>query len=125
MGKSELQSRGPILPPFNFNAPDVACYPAEVTGRMLLQSMCERLGWASLARKRILDFGCGVRFARTIFNLDVPVARYFGIDVNAEAISWLKANLPGGPFGFAHIDMRNALYNKGGADADPDLTALL
>ena len=56
-------------PPFNFNHPDVARYPAEVTGYYLIQSMRR----ASFEGKRLLDFGYGVRFSRTIVNLGVDI----------------------------------------------------
>jgi len=106
-------------PPFHFNAPEVACYPPEVTGFHLLESMRRRLGWASLNEKSLLDFGCGVRFARTIHNLGLPLGRYVGIDVHAEAIAWLQDNLKDGRFKFAHVDARNTLYNPEGK-TDPD-----
>lgn len=103
-----------IEPPFEFNAPDIARYPAEVTGFHLLCSMRRRLGWTTLAGKRILDFGCGVRFTRTIYNLDLEVGLYAGVDVNADAIAWLATNADDPRFRFAWLDMRNALYNASG-----------
>jgi SAM-dependent methyltransferase len=108
-----------VDPPFNFNAAEVARYPPEVTGFHLLDSMSRRLGWASLKDKALLDFGCGVRFARTIHNLALPLARYVGVDVNAEAITWLQANLTDGRFRFARLNARNAFYNPEGS-TDPD-----
>jgi SAM-dependent methyltransferase len=113
-----------IEPPFNFNAPEVTRYPPEVTGFNLLESMRRRLGWASLEGKALLDFGCGVRFARTIHNLGLPLASYVGVDVNADAIAWLQSNLTDGRFTFAHLDARNALYNPDG-ETDPDALARL
>ena len=112
---SRLKRTGPILPPFNFNAPEISRFSPEVTGRLLLKSMCERLGWSSLAGKRLLDFGCGVRFAQTIFNLEIDVALYAGVDTNAAPIAWLKENLDDSRFRFGHIDMRHQVYNAEGA----------
>ncbi|WP_457154964.1 hypothetical protein, partial [Mesorhizobium sp. P5_C1] len=60
-----------IDPPFNFNHPDIAKYPPEVTGNHLLKCMATRLGWSGFTHRRLLDVGCGVRFARTIANLDL------------------------------------------------------
>jgi hypothetical protein len=60
-----------VDPPFNFNHPDVAKYPPEVTGHFLLNSLCRRIGWSSLNGRRLLDFGCGVRFPRAIVNLAI------------------------------------------------------
>jgi 2-polyprenyl-3-methyl-5-hydroxy-6-metoxy-1,4-benzoquinol methylase len=76
--------------------------------------MADRLGWASLADRRLLDFGCGVRFARAIANLDLELDCYAGIDVNAEAIRWLQEHLPEPKFRFAHLDAQNSMYNPGG-----------
>ena len=68
-----------IDPPFNFNAAGVVKYPPEVSGFYLLNSLCRRLGWTSLSGKRLIDFGCGVRFTRTLINL--------GIDSPAEVLA--------------------------------------
>ena len=62
----------------------------------------------------MLDFGCGVRFARTIANLDLDLDCYAGIDVNAEAIRWLQEHLAEPKFRFAHLDAQNAMYNPNG-----------
>src|ERR1700744_4044870 len=75
-----LESSGPIQPPFDFNSPGVAKFSPEVTGRILLKSLCRRLQWPSLAGRRLLDFGCGVRLASTLVNLEIAIARYVGID---------------------------------------------
>jgi hypothetical protein len=101
-----------IVPPFNFNHSNVAEYPPEVTGNYLLKSMAYRLGWAGLANRRLLDFGCGVRFARAIENLELDC--YAGIDVNAEGIRWLQEHLPEPKFRFAHLNGQNSMYNPGG-----------
>ena len=115
---SALEVYGPILPPFDFNHRDISKFSPEVTGRLLLKSMCARLDWSSLAEKRLLDFGCGVRFARTIFNLEMEIGLYLGIDTNAAPIAWLKENLTDHRFRFEHLDMRNAVYNPNGQCCD-------
>jgi SAM-dependent methyltransferase len=107
-----------IDPPFNFNHPDVAQYPAEVTGHYLMQSMRRRLGWTSFKGKRLLDFGCGVRFSRTIVNLGVDIGLYCGVDVNEKAIAWLNANVHDPKLRFEHLNMYNPLYNAAGAETD-------
>ena len=111
-----FETRGPVAPPFNFNHPNVSKFSPEVTGRILMKSMAERLGWASLQGKRLLDFGCGVRLAATIFNLEIDLAFYAGLDVNAEAIAWLNENVAvaDSRFRFEHINMFNAMYNPAG-----------
>jgi SAM-dependent methyltransferase len=105
-----------IDPPFNFNAPNVAKYPPEVTGHFLLRSLCRRLGWPSLAGKRLLDFGCGVRFARAIVNLGIEIDLYAGVDTNEQAISWLRSNVDDARLRFEHLNMRNPIYNADGGE---------
>ena len=113
-----------IDPPFTFNAPGVAQYAPEVTGRFLLNSLCRRLGWNSLTGRKLLDFGCGVRFARTIVNLALDIDLYAGVDANAEAIAWLQSEVRDPRLRFEHLDMRNPLYHAGGA-ASIDVSTLL
>ena len=122
---SSLERCGPIKAPFNFNASEIAAHSPEVTGRILLDSMRQRFGWRSFQGKRLLDFGCGVRFAQTIFNLEIPVARYLGIDVNDDAVRWLKDNFGDQRFSFAHLDMRNAMYNPNGRECPADALSFL
>jgi hypothetical protein len=110
-------------PPFNFNHPNVAKYPPEVMGNFLLQCMAGRLGWVNLANRRLLDIGCGVRFARTIANLDLDLDCYAGVDVNAETIRWLQENLAEPKFRFAHLDAQNPMHNPNGKPL-AELTAL-
>ena len=106
-----------IDPPFNFNHPDVAKYPPEVTGLLLLNSFCRRVGWNSLSGRRLLDFGCGVRFARTIVNLAMDIDLYAGVDVNKEAISWLQSKISDPRFRFEHLDMFNPMYRASGSSS--------
>jgi SAM-dependent methyltransferase len=107
-----------IDPPFNFNASNVAQYPAEVTGHYLMESLRRRLGWTSFKGKRLLDFGCGVRFSRTIVNLGVDIGLYCGVDLNEQAIAWLKANVHDPRLRFELLNMYNPLYNAAGGEAD-------
>lgn len=116
---------GRIEPPFNFNSPLVASYPPEESGKALLDSMCENLGWPSLAGKRLLDFGCGVRFAQTIVNLGLEIGAYTGVDVNAEAIQWLRQNVTDQRLLFLHLNMKNQLYSPEGGSLVPGTLARL
>jgi SAM-dependent methyltransferase len=109
-----------VDPPFDFNSPTVSKYPPEVTGAFVLKTVCRRLGWSSLAGKRLLDFGCGVRIARAIVNLGIEVGCYAGVDVNADAIGWLRSNVEDSRFRFERIDMHNPLYNPQGSTAGED-----
>jgi len=117
---SALETYGPISPPFDFNHTNVSQFSPEVTGRLLLKSMCARLGWPSTSGKRVLDFGCGVRLARTIFNLEIDIGLYVGVDTNNAPIAWLKENLSDPRFRFEHLDMHNALYNPDGRTFGPN-----
>lgn len=56
---------------------------------------------------RLLDFGCGVRFARTIVNLEIDIDLYAGVDVNQQAVSWLKANVDDPRLRFEFLNMFN------------------
>ncbi len=112
-----------IDPPFNFNAPTVAAYPAEVSGYYLLKSLSRHLGWSSLNQKRLLDFGCGVRFARTIVNLGLDIAYYVGVDTQSEPIQWLRSNVDDARLRFEHFNIRNVLYNPDGDNPEADLLA--
>jgi SAM-dependent methyltransferase len=67
----------------------------------------------------VLDFGCGVRFARTFINLGLPIRSYTGIDANKDAIAWMQANVADKRFTFGHIDQYNPIYNPNGAIFDP------
>lgn len=118
---SLLETNGPIAPPFSFNHPNVARFSPEVTGRIILKSVTERLGWSSLSSKRILDYGCGVRLAATIYNLEIDVALYAGVDVNRTAIAWLNDNIAYPQFRFEHLDMHNQMYNPGGVICGPSV----
>jgi len=107
-----------IDPPFNFNSSTVSKYGTEATGFHVLNSLCRRMGWTSLAGRKLLDFGCGVRFTRTIVNLGLDIGLYAGVDVNADAIQWLRSNIQDDRFRFERIDMKNQMYNPQGSTID-------
>ena len=98
-------------PPFAYNSPAINAYPKELTGYYHLEVMRRRLGWASYAGKVMLDFGCGVRFTRTIHNLDLSIGLYIGVDVNRPVIDWFKANVSDPRFRFEHLNTPNTFYN--------------
>lgn len=103
-----------IDPPFQFNAAGIAQFAPELTGYRLLSAMAHRLGWPSVSNRKILDYGCGIRFARTIANLDLDVALYAGVDVNPQSIQWFQENLKDSRFKFDYIDDQNPMYNPTG-----------
>jgi SAM-dependent methyltransferase len=68
---------------------------------------------------RVLDVGCGIgRVARTLAGVLDPGAGggYVGFDPVQEAIVWCAERYPA-HFRFVHADLRNDLYNRGGAIA--------
>lgn len=112
--------------PLKFNHIALAEYPQEVMGFHLLEAMRKRLGWSSYENKVLLDLGCGVRFAQTIYNLNLEIGLYIGVDVQKRAIEWLSKNLIDPKLSFHHVDTPNLLYNpNGSAEAREDLLSSL
>jgi len=70
--------------------------------------------------ERVIDIGCGPgRLAHELEGFLGPAASYTGIDPNAECVDWLaEAYRYRLDFEFQHVDLRNGLYNPGGA-VDP------
>ncbi|MDO8839050.1 MAG: methyltransferase domain-containing protein [Parvibaculum sp.] len=105
--------------PYNHNSAKVAALPVEVTGYVLLDTMIRRCGYKTFDGLRILDFGCGSRFGQTIWNLNLPVGLYLGIDQNDKAITWCRENLVAERMAFHRINMRNKGYNPKGEWPSP------
>ncbi len=84
----------------------------DYTGEILLKLVSERMG-IDLAQTNVLDIGCGVRFAQTIINKQIPIKSYTGIEARAELVDYLNT-LNDPRFKFAHWNVRNELYNPDG-----------
>ena len=84
------------------------------SGRRLIELMCRRLGTKDLASARLLDMGCGVKLTQAFLSMDLPIGEYVGIDVYAEMIEYLRANVQDPRFSFHSIDVHNAMYNPDG-----------
>jgi SAM-dependent methyltransferase len=109
---------------FNRNSSTVtSLMPAEQSGVWLLERMRGRIGLESLADKKILDFGCGVRFSQAILNCGLDVSRYVGIDCFAAMIDFLRAEVHDPRFEYHLLDAYHPLYNAGGSAISVD-TAL-
>ncbi len=80
----------------------------------LIDHMCEHVGVPDLARREVLDFGCGVRFTQAFLNRAVPVRRYVGVDVSHAVVEFLRSNVSDPRFEFFHLDAQNDLYNPTG-----------
>jgi SAM-dependent methyltransferase len=71
---------------------------------------------------RVLDVGCGIgRLARPLTAILDPAAggAYVGFDPVGPAVAWCAARYPA-HFRFVHADLRNDVYNPGGALAASD-----
>ncbi len=126
-GGSLIADEGPatlyVEPPFQVNHPKYWNIPPEVSGGVILESMRRRLGWPNYAGKRILDFGCGVRLARTIANLGLEIGQYVGIELQWPMVKWLRRNLPSPRFEFHHLKVANPFYLDSGPPME-EVTAL-
>ena len=88
------------------------------SARQLIADLVDILGRGDARELAIVDVGCGVKFTRTILNDDIPVARYHGIDVDAEVIAFLRGAVSDPRFSFERIDVHNARYNPRGRHLD-------
>ncbi len=72
---------------------------------------------------RILDFGCGVKIAQALYQLDSPQELYVGVDVYDDMVKFLQKALAHSPkYKFATVPFQNAMYNEDGAAMTPDST---
>lgn len=96
------------------NSAKVAVDGYERTGGILIDVAMERLGLRTLAESDVLDVGCGVRFAQTLVNRQIPIRSYTGIEVHRPIVDFMREHLePFDPrFRFVHLDVRNGIYNK-------------
>jgi len=109
---------------FNRNSITVtSLMTAEQSGCWLLERMRQQLGYANFADKKVLDFGCGVRFSQAIINTKLPFGRYVGVDVYEEMIQFLRRRVRDPRFEFVFLNIYHPLYHPKGALLSPD-TAL-
>jgi len=93
----------------------------EQSGCWLLERMRRRLGFETYSDKRVLDFGCGVRFSQAIINTDLPFGRYVGVDVYREMIEFLQRAVRDARFHFVFLNAHHPLYNPDGISLSQDL----
>lgn len=104
---------------FNRNSSTVtALMTAEQSGVWLLERMRGILGRETLAGVRLLDFGCGVRFAQAILNTGYAIGAYAGVDNYEEMIDFLRRSVRDRRFTFEYLGAQHALYNPGGKPID-------
>jgi SAM-dependent methyltransferase len=92
----------------------------EQSGVWLLEWMRLQIGFESYADKKVLDFGCGVRFTQAIINTDFPIGRYFGIDVSHPIIEFLQHNVRDRRFAYYCLDAYHPMYNPRGKVLTPE-----
>lgn len=85
------------------------------SGDAILAELVEYGGLKS--SDRVLDIGCGNgRIARPLQGFLAPEASYLGFDLSRAAVEGCRRRYGEDPrFGFAHADLYNSEYNRGGA----------
>ena len=78
--------------------------------------LCRTLRREDLSGVDLLDVGCGTKLAETLLNNSMAIGSYVGIDVSAELIDWLQANVSDPGFEFHLLDAHNERYNPDGDD---------
>jgi len=84
------------------------------SGVFAVELLCRTLEVDDLDGVEVLDVGCGTKVVKTLLDGDLPIGRYVGVDVAAEVIDWLQANVGDPRFEFHHFAARNDLYNPSG-----------
>lgn len=92
----------------------------EESGIWLLEWMRLAIGFESWANKKLLDFGCGVRFTQAIINTGFSIGRYFGIDVFCPMIEFLQNNVHDNRFAYYCLDAFHGIYNQSGTVITPE-----
>jgi len=106
---------------FNRNSSTVSSLmPPEKSGRWLLERMCRQIGSDTCADKRLLDFGCDVRFSQAIINDALPIGRYVGVDCFAAMVDFLRSHVRDERFAYYFFDAFHPLYNERGTVLSPD-----
>jgi SAM-dependent methyltransferase len=101
---------------FNRNSSTVtSLMTPEQSGIWLLEWMRLQIGFESYAGKKVLDFGCGVRFTQAIINTGFPIGRYCGVDVFRPMIEFLQNNVSDRRFAYYCLDAYHPMYNRRGS----------
>lgn len=85
------------------------------------------MGWVEkhipVKDARILDFGCGVKVAQALYQMDHPQKIYVGLDVYKKMISHMKsATRWNRKYKFKTVPFQNAMYNPRGQIMTPELS---
>jgi len=92
-----------------------------------VQNGVKLLGWVNehlpLSGSRILDFGCGVKVAQALYQMDNPQETYFGLDVYKRMIKHMKsATRWDKKYKFKTVPFQNDMYNPNGKVMTPALS---
>jgi SAM-dependent methyltransferase len=94
----DVPACSPSMPPVGLVSRVTGSYDLELFDLTAYQDLTlleDALGEPLIARRDILDFGCGCgRLLRRLFDL-VPDARLSGCDIDPDAIAWVADNIPG------------------------------
>lgn len=63
-----------------------------------IEAVLSDAGFEFTPDRRVLDFGCGCGRTLRFLMERLPQLEWHGVDVDAEAIEWCRAHLPGGQF---------------------------
>ncbi len=78
--------------------------------------LCHAMKREDLSGVDLLDVGCGTKLAETLLGNSMAIGSYVGIDVSADLIDWLQANVSDPRFEFHRLDAHNERYNPDGDD---------
>ena len=92
----------------------------EESGTWLLDRMRQQIGFENYADKKLLDFGCGVRFSQAFINNKLTVGRYVGVDVYQAMIKFLRKHVRNDRFEYVYLNAFHPLYNPTGIALSPD-----
>lgn len=82
------------------------------TGRDLLQLVD---GYHPLKDARMLDWGCGCKFAQAIHEYGIAIRQYVGVDIDEAMIDYLRtSNREPARLSFHARNFRNEMYNPDG-----------
>jgi SAM-dependent methyltransferase len=100
---------------FNRNSSTVtSLMPPEQAGIWLLERMRQHIGFESYADKKLLDFGCGVRFSQAIINSQFAIGHYCGVDNFRPLIEFLQDQVRDRRFEYGFLNAYHPLYNEHG-----------
>src|SRR5262245_59297104 len=121
--KSFRRNQSPLRVPekFNRNSTTVTSLMSpEQSGCWLLERMRQHIGFESYSDKKVLDFGCGVRFSQAILNTKMRFGHYAGVDVFREMIEFLQKNIRDHRFEYGFLNAYHPLFNPNGIALSPD-----